>query len=364
MTEIFEFRIPEDDAARHLPAAAGVLLGETARKVVVAPDEPLFELIGRLQHKFRARRSGSGFFVSWHVERCYLRTELEEAELLHVWPKKTFEPAGEECGTIYDDTEACDHVFARTPEADICGHRIPASVDICGVGAQQVTPLFLDVRRIPRTVDLARTIAGEVIVSQRAAEVFIESNLTGFELDPIRHKAQYKDDPIDLEKLPTGMEILRKAGAEGVEHRSWAFGVWLNRTENRSMLKEAQKEHTTNMVKRAARRPLQYPAWYQLKVTSDPVEISLSTRAGGDPFDEKGYGRCPRGHIVGLNLLSEIAVIRATVPKADVIATRQMVGVRRGLLRPRPRLLLSHRAWRAIDDANLKGLVVEVAHLT
>jgi hypothetical protein len=67
---------------------------------------------------------------------------------------------------------------------------------------------------------------------------------------------------------------------------------------------------------------------------------------------------------VGINLLSEVTAKAATIPKADLMATRQMVGVRRGLLRPRPILLLSPRAWRAIEGANLKGLVVEVAHLS
>lgn len=52
------------------------------------------------------------------------------------------------------------------------------------------------------------------------------------------------------------------------------------------------------------------------------------------------------------------------MPDADVMVTKQMIGVRRGLLRPRPMLLLSPRAWRAIEDAKLKGLAVEVAHLS
>lgn len=48
---------------------------------------------------------------------------------------------------------------------------------------------------------------------------------------------------------------------------------------------------------------------------------------------------------------------------ADAMQTKEMVGVRRGLLRPRPLLLLSPRAWRALEDAKLRGFVV-VAYLS
>lgn len=39
----------------------------------------------------------------------------------------------------------------------------------------------------------------------------------------------------------------------------------------------------------------------------------------------------------------------------------KMVGVRRGLLRPRSILLLSPKAWKAIEAAKLRGLGFEVA---
>jgi hypothetical protein len=299
MREFIEFRIREENAAQYLPLGTGESVGYGVRKVVVETSDPLFSEIGRLHRMFRAR--GAFFFSGREYRRRYSRREVVEARLLHVWPKRVFEPAGEECGTVYDESAACGHVFARTSETEICGHRVPASVDTCGVGARQVTPLFLDGRRIPRNVDFARTIAGEIVVSARVVQVFQERGLSGAEFDAIR--------------------------------RSNRHG-------------EPSHDH------------------YQWKVVGSPVELDPATRAGEDPFDEHGYGRCPRSHVVGLNLLSEVTVKAAVVPETDVLATRQMVGVRRGLLRPRPLLLLSPRGWRAVEDAKLKGLIVEVAHLS
>jgi hypothetical protein len=299
MREFVEFRIREETAAQYLPPGTGESVGYGVRKVVVETSDPLFAEIGRLHRTFRVQ--GKYFFSGREYHRRYSRRELVEAKLLHVWPKRVFEPAGEECGTVYDESAACDHVFARMPETEIGGYCVPPSVDTCGAGARQVTPLFLDGRRIPRNVDFAQTIAGEVVVSGRVVDVFREHELRGAEFDAVR--------------------LSNRDGAPSDHH-------------------------------------------YQLKVVGSPVELDSATRAGEDPFDEHGYGRCPRGHIVGLNLLSEVTVQAATVPKADVMATKQMVGVRRGLLRPRPLLLLSPRAWRAVDDAKLKGLVVEVAHVS
>lgn len=276
MRECVEFRIREENAVENLPPGIGKNVGYGVRKVVVDTSDPLFAEIGRLHRAFRAQ--GGYFFSGREYYRHYTRRELDQADLLHVWPKRVFEPAGEECGTTYDDAKAC-------PE--------------CGAGAQQTSPLFLDGRRIPKNVDFARTIADETVVSRRVVEVFRE--LTGVEFEAV---------------------LLSNMGGMPSENH------------------------------------------FQLKVVGQPVELDPATRAGEDPFDDDSYGRCPRGDVVGLNLLSEVTVKGETIPRLDVTATRQMVGARRGLLRPRPMLLLSPRAWRAIEDAKLKGLIVEVARVS
>jgi hypothetical protein len=341
MREYVEFRIREENAAEYLPPGTGENIGYGVRKVLVDTKDPLFGEIGRLHRAFRAK--GKYFFSGREYERRYSRQELAEAELLHVWPKRVFEPAGEECGTEYDESTAC-------PE--------------CGAGATQTSELRLDLRKAPRAVDFAETIAGERIVSQRLAECLTDAGLQGFTLTRVLHKARYEDDPVDLQEVPTGREILRNAELAGVPHPSWSFLVWVNRAENRPILDKAMAEYATQKRTKAQRVSAPVPVWYQLVVSSSPVELSPLTRAGEDPFDDSSTGRCSRGHVAGLNLLSEVTVTRTGLPEADVMETKQMIGVRRGLLRPRPVLLLSARAWKAIETTKIKGIEIEVARVS
>jgi hypothetical protein len=338
--ETVELRVRQENAARYLPPNTGVEDGYGIRRVVVGTDEPLFGEIRRIHQRFRAK--GEFFFSGWRYIRRYSRREVEGAALFYVWPKRVFEPAGEECGTQYDESAACP---------------------VCGAGATQVSELCLDLREAPRSADFAETIAGEQIVSQRFAECLHDAGLRGFVLSRVRHKGRYEDDPVDLRSVPIGPEILRQADAAGAPHPTWSFWVWLNRAENRALWDKAVEEHAALRREQSRRRATSLPAWYQFTVTSPPVDICPPTRAGDDPFDEESYGRCPHGHVIGLNLLSEVTVSRGSVPDADVMITKQMVGVRRGLLRPRPLLLLSPKAWRAIEEAQLKGLAFEVAYV-
>jgi hypothetical protein len=204
---------------------------------------------------------------------------LAEAELFYAFPGRTFEPAGEECGTVYDDTRGC-------PE--------------CGAGAPQVGPLFLDGRHIPEQPDFARTIAGEIVVSAKAVEVFRKNGFTGAEFNAVA--------------------LSDKGSSESIDH-------------------------------------------YQLNVRGPFVQLDQRTRLGEGPFDESAVGHCPLGDLAGLNLVSEVSIKRGSWTSSDFSATAQWVGVRRGLLRPHRLVLLSSHARRAIQEAGLTGLVVEVAQV-
>ncbi len=276
MREIFDFRIPEDDAARWLPSSVGERKSESTRRVVVSTDDPIFEEIGRIQRVFR--QNGDRFFLGWLCQRVYLPKELDDAELFTLCPKRIFEPAGEECGTQYDDSQAC-------PE--------------CGAGAQIIGQLILNRRRIPRTVDFAQTIAGEIVVSVRFVEICRERRLQGVTFEPVR--------------------LSNQKGLTSAEY-------------------------------------------FQIKVAEPMVEILPITQAGDGPFGEAHFGKCPRGDLIGLNLLSEVTVLRESVSDADILMTKQFVGCRRGLLRPRRLVLISQKMRHAIADAKLKGAVIEVAH--
>ena len=279
MRETFEFRVPGDHAEQYLPPDCGKDLGEgTVRKVMLDSRDPLVAEIARLEKQFIA--NGSAFFLGWNIFRHYSRLELESAELFAVQPNRVFEAAGEEYGTVYDDSKAC-------PE--------------CGAGAVQTTPLFLHGGRIPRKVNFARTIAQEMVATSLVVDIFRENGLRGAEFEPVR--------------------LSNKRGI-------------------------ASKDH------------------FQLNIVGPRVELDVTrTQLGSQTFDESGYGRCSQGHVAGLARLSEVTVLRQSVPAADIMATKQMVGVRRGLLRPRPIVLLSPKAWKAIEAAKLGGLRIEVAHL-
>lgn len=235
----------------------------------------MLALISRIDAELEP--GGQTLVTGWNVHRSYSDEERKGASLFHVWPKVVFEPAGEECGTRYDDSTACSQ---------------------CHGGAVQVTPLLLDGRRIPKRVDFARTIAGEIVVKARVAAAAMESGMSGAVFEAVR--------------------LVNAGGAPSTEY-------------------------------------------FQLRTTGSTLDVDPATRAGGDLFDRSGYGRCPRGDVIGLNLLSELTVVARGRALADVMTTTQMVGVRRGLLRPRPMLLLSPKALETFEGAGLKGLEVEIA---
>jgi hypothetical protein len=171
----------------------------------------------------------------------------------------------------------------------------------CGAGAPQKTELHFDLRRISSNKDLAQTLAGEVLVSSRLVEAFREHELTGAAFLPVHHK--------------TG-----KAQAQ----------------------------------------------WYQLSVTSMPVDIVPPTLVGNTPFDldERERFRCPQGHLLGLNCLSELWVTQGGYGHegSDIIRTRQYIGVRQGVLRPEQQLLISPRLYRLLRELEVRRFEVEVAH--
>jgi hypothetical protein len=115
----------------------------------------------------------------------------------------------------------------------------------------------------------------------------------------------------------------------------------------------------------SGRLPGATPHWYQLVVTSNPISIAPATRFRISPFDvdEPGEYRCPRGHVVGLNLPSELSVERSGWNGFDVAMTREFVGVRRGLLVPRTLVLKSRKFWHALRDEKMRGWSFERVHL-
>jgi hypothetical protein len=170
--EIYQFRIPDDLASRYLPREVGETIGNIlhVRKVITTPDSEEFACIRDADRELRSK--GSFFFTSISVRRKYTRPELDGAELLTVEINAMFEPAGEECGTVYDDAASCSR---------------------CGAPRRQVSDLFLDLTSIPRSKNAAFSIArNEIVFAAGLAKRIHEERLTGVEFRPVHHWRQAK----------------------------------------------------------------------------------------------------------------------------------------------------------------------------
>jgi hypothetical protein len=288
MQEIYEFRVQEKHASRLFAPNEGKKLGwtkqfgdkfVTARKVELSADDPKLKRVGELEELIK-KEPHDFFFAGWTIHRRYTVEDLAKAKLFLLCRIATFEPAGEECGTQYDESSACPR---------------------CRSGAKQVSPLFLDWKRIPKSKDIARTIAGEIVVSKRMVDLFDRYSMTGATFGPVCHRP-----------------------ASSAESRDW----------------------------------------FQLLVKSCDAEVAPPTKTGVNPFDEDASGqyRCSRGDLIGLARLSEVSIYRSSYNGSDIIASRQFVGTRRGLLRPERFLLVSPKLRQLIKDEKLTGCEFEIAH--
>lgn len=280
MRETIELRVVEEEAYRFFRPDEGVVLGGDIRKVILPLDDERVPRIGAFNEE-RSRKNQRPFFFGWDIHRRYSEKELRAADLFKLWPHATFEPEGEFFGTEYDEHRACPR---------------------CGGGARQVSELVLDLRRVPKSADFARSIANEFIISTRLVEAMTARGITGAEFRPVR-----------------------QAGKKGAISG----------------------------------------AWHQLVVVSPPLDITEPTVTGNNPFDlddEDAY-RCPSGHIAGLNLLSELHVARKGYDGSDWACTRQMFGERIGVLRPHPCLLISPRLRALFVQLKVRRLGIEVSHL-
>jgi hypothetical protein len=209
----------------------------------------------------------------------------------------------------WEAAELCllDITNAFEPEGEVCGTRYDESVACphCCVGARQLNELRLVPSSLPRGKDITRTIAySEILFSARLVDALREHGVTGARFLP----------------------VLSKSGRETLD------------------------------------------SWFQLEVTSRPLEVAPATRFGVGPFDpdERGEYRCPLGHIPGLRILSELSVRREDWDGADVCAAKQYVGYRSrngGAFRPYPLLLVSQRVRKLFGELKSKGFALEVAHL-
>jgi hypothetical protein len=171
----------------------------------------------------------------------------------------------------------------------------------CGAGANQISDLFLPWNRIPKGKHFAKTIAGEIVVSRRVVELFRKHAITG---------AVFRD----VRARPSSSAVSKE--------------------------------------------------WFQLIPQVSNIEVISPTKTGNGPFDQDPNDecRCSRGDLIGLNLLSEVW-IDSHYSTADIVASKQFVGCRRGLLRPERMYFIAPKLWRLLNDEKLKGVKFEIAHV-
>jgi len=253
------------------------IIGDNVGPVTIIKIEvgsPEYNLIHQIALKVFSEKSES-FFYGWGITRSYSKSELANASLFHLEIKYVFEPTGEECGTTYDESQACE---------------------ICGANRKQVGSLVLKKGCIPKK-DIAKTIGGEIVVSEKFVDVINKRNIKG---------ARFK--PINIER------------------------------------------------------------YFQFESTSK-IELSTNTIVGINPFDlstrsENEVYKCPNGHTLGLNLISEVHVLSSPlIGEIDFLSSSQMVGVRRGYLQPEPIYFVSPDIKKIIEEEKLTGFEFHIANI-
>lgn len=297
MIEIFEFRLNLDYAELLFKKQEGKDIGGLVKVIQIIRDDPRFDKIGEIDLEIK-KKYDSCFFFSCSLIHKYSKSELANAEVFQYKAKRFFEPAGEGCGSIYDETVACS---------------------ICGSNAKQIGPLKLKLSSIPK-VDIACTIAGGYVFSEKFVRAFQKYKCNGGVFTP----------------------VLSESG-----------------------------------------KLSKY--YYQLEIETKPLNILNQTLAGATPFDfseyseasevyieganyymknEKEVYKCPKRHLLGLNLLSLPYIAEDPIIKMyDLFVTRQNFGVRLGVLRPEPLYMCSSKLRDMVLKEKLKGFSFDIVNI-
>lgn len=279
MKETLEIRVKYEYAHLLFEDNEGKNLGTSVKLVEITKEDPRYFIITVIDERLR-KEEGSPFYYSWAIKRKYSPVELNDAELFSLLFRTTFEPAGEQRGTMYDETMACE---------------------ICEANTKQIGTLKLPYSSIPKGKDIARTIAGEIIVSEKFVQSFVERKLKGVEFDP----------------------VVFSNGKTG---------------------------------------------YYQLARAAE-LELSDNAIGGVDPFDLSTTDgteiyKCPLGHTMGLNLISELYIINNdSLKNNDLYMSKQKFGIKRGVLIPNSIYVCSAAFRKMVIEEKLTGFGFEVAHV-
>jgi hypothetical protein len=133
MKETLKLKVNLDYAHILFKSAEGKSVGTSIKIIELSKKDPRYHQILLIAKQVQDKHDRS-FFFGWKIKRKYSQEEYNSANLFHLKIKTSFEPAGEECGTLYDETETCK---------------------ICGVNRKQINRLHLKFSSIPKK-DIAK----------------------------------------------------------------------------------------------------------------------------------------------------------------------------------------------------------------
>ena len=301
MKEYLELRIIREYESPLFKENDGVNLSDCVKKVKIDTSMPIFEELRK--HNETVRKSGGLLFAGWRYKREYTEEEIKNARFFLMILTRHFEPAGEECGTVYDEAQACP---------------------ICKSGAKQLSPLRLKRSSIPHT-DIATTIAGgeEIVVSERFVQLVKEHQLTGIDFAPIMSNSKWEKPLNYYQVRPLHyLEFSEKT----------QFG------HNPFDLSERFPQYTSEH---------QRPDGTIYQETQPEIIL-----------------KCPRGDNAGDHILTEAFIKENPILNSvDFFASKQTIGARMGLHRQRHLLFCSNRMMQLIKKNKLKGFDFEIAHI-
>jgi len=279
-----------------LPHGKFPIIGVTVRGVV---GDPQFNRIGELDRRLRNSNVGCAF-GGWSISRRYSEDELARAELFFLNIPMT-EVAAEEYGTEYRDVESCEFNGKVLQHFGGTDFRVVPEKVRCGLASKQVGSLRLPFGKFKRNRDLYRIWGGELVVSERLADLINNGDFSGSILLPITNINE---------------------GNQG-------------------------KAPSRNLS--------------QLLLQSSPLEVAVHSRFGETPFDTEsgGYHRCAAGVIAGLRPISPLSIARSSWDGSDLCRTAVYVSARRGLFRPYQPLVVSKKFLMALQEHAMKGFQFE-----
>jgi hypothetical protein len=192
--------------------------------------------------------------------------------------------------------------------------------------------------------------------------------MTGFGLGPVQRSKKGEEEPFTLSETEPGKRLLVSASKANIKYPSPEFYVWANHLEQDKLFRRVINEHENKKLRGRRKLGGTTSEWYQLFITSRPVELVPPTVVGKNPFDHntEGHNSCPlglTGHVMGPNLLSQATVRVPSGQHSDSLRSSELIGVRRGLYVPRPLLFISARLRDLLRSNFVRGWSSEVAEI-